>query len=271
MKIGVNRWTMPADWSLEQCFEAAAEAGFDGIELNLAEDGPITPDSTEAQIRDQVVRPAERNNIALTSLSTGLGWKYPITANEENVRRKGIEILASALRIARWMEVDAILCVPGVVTPDVSYDVAYDRALAGLKELCQIAAEQRVFIGVENVWNKFLLSPLEMARFIDEVGSPWVGAYFDAGNVLVYGYPQHWIRVLGSRIKRVHVKDFRTGIGNITGFCNPLQGDLPWHDVRAALDAAGYDGFVTAEVDGYRVEARLGLKHIAEALRAVFG
>lgn len=271
MKIGINRWTMPADWSLEQCFEAAAEAGFDGIELNLAEEGAITPESTEEQIHSDVVRPAQRNNIALTSLSTGLGWKYPITSNDEQIRRKGISVLSAALRIARWMGVDAILCVPGVVTSEVSYDTAYERALAALKELAPLAEEQRVAIGVENVWNKFLLSPLEMARFIDEVGSPWVGAYFDAGNVLVYGFPQHWIRVLGPRIKRVHVKDFRTNIGNITGFCNPLQGDLPWQEVRAALDAAGYDGFVTAEVDGYRVEPRLGLKHIAEALRAVFG
>jgi hexulose-6-phosphate isomerase len=97
-----------------------------------------------------------------------------------------------------------------------------------------------------------------------------VQAYFDAGNVLVFGYPQHWIRILGKRIKKVHVKDFRTGIGNITAFCNPLQGDLPWAEVRAALDEVGYVGPVTAEVDGYRVHPELGLKHVAEALAAVF-
>jgi hexulose-6-phosphate isomerase len=123
---------------------------------------------------------------------------------------------------------------------------------------------------VENVWNKFLLSPLEMARFLDEIGSPFVGAYFDAGNVLVHGYPQHWIRILGARIRKVHVKDFRTSIGSIAGFCNPLQGDVPWNEVRIALDEIGYGGPVTAEVEGYRVRQELGLRHIAESLRAVF-
>ena len=95
---------------------------------------------------------------------------------------------------------------------------------------------------MENVWNKFLLSPLEMARFVDELDSPWVGVYFDAGNILSYGFPQHWIEILGPRIKKVHVKDFKTQIGSIQGFANPLQGDVPWAAVRAALDGIGYGG-----------------------------
>ncbi|MCS7066570.1 MAG: sugar phosphate isomerase/epimerase, partial [Fimbriimonadales bacterium] len=157
-----------------------------------------------------------------------------------------------------------------VVTPDVPYDVAYARAQDALKRLAPEAEQRRVYIAVENVWNRFLLSPLEMARFIDEIGSEWVSVYFDAGNVLAFGYPQHWIRILGKRIKRVHVKDFRTDIGNIQGFCNPLQGDLPWMEVRAALESVGYEGYITAEVSGYRAFPELGLRHIADALRVVF-
>ena len=95
------------------------------------------------------------------------------------------------------------------------------------------AQSAQVAIGVENVWNKFLLSPIEFARFVDECGSEWVGAYFDIGNILAYGYPDQWIRTLGKRIKKVHAKDFKTGIGNIRAFCNPLQGDVPWQKVRA--------------------------------------
>jgi len=163
-----------------------------------------------------------------------------------------------------------ILCVPGTVSADVRYDVAYERAQAALRELAPEAEALGVFIGVENVWNKFLLSPLEMAHFVDEIDSAYVGVYFDAGNVLAYGYPQHWIEILGPRIKKVHVKDFQIAVGNLQGFANPLQGDVPWAAVRTALDGIGYSGFVTAEVSGYPAAPTLGLRHIAEALRQFF-
>ncbi len=270
MKIGINRWTMPPDWSLAECFRAAKRAGFDSIEINLAEDGELTLTSTETDVR-RIADSAHEAGITLSSLSNGLGWTYPLTANDPAVRRRGTEVLRAALQAAKWLGVDTILCVPGVVGSDVRYDVAYERAQAALRELIPEAEAQGVFIGVENVWNKFLLSPLEMARFVDEIGSPWAGVYFDAGNILAYGYPQHWIEILGPRIKKVHVKDFKTGIGSIQAFANPLQGDVPWAAVRAALDGIGYDGFVTAEVDGYAAASELGLRHIAESLRHVFG
>ncbi|MBM3495701.1 MAG: sugar phosphate isomerase/epimerase [Armatimonadetes bacterium] len=270
MKIGVNKWTMPSDWTLDEAFAAAKKAGFDTIEINLADSGELAPDTTEAQARSIAAR-AREAGIELSSLSTGLGWAYPFTDPDPQKARKGIANTAAQVRIAAWMGLDAVLCVPGMVTPEVSYDVAYERAQAALRELEPVAAENRVVIGVENVWNKFLLSPIEMARFVDEIGSPWVQVYFDVGNVLVYGYPQQWIRILGSRIKKVHVKDFRANIGNITAFANPLQGDVPWPGVRAAFADTGYDDVVTAEVEGYRHHPSLGLRHIAEALRAAFG
>jgi len=270
MKIGINRWTLPPEWSLAECFEAARQAGFDSIEVNIAEDGELTLTSTEAEVR-RIADSAREAGITLSSLSNGLGWKYPLTSNDPNVRRQGVEVLRAALTAAGWLGVDAILCVPGLVVADVRYDVAYERALAALKELAPEAETHGVFIGVENVWNKFLLSPLEMARFVDEIGSPWVGVYFDVGNILSYGYPQHWIEILGPRIKRVHVKDFKTEIGSIQGFANPLQGDVPWAAVRGALNGIGYHGYVTAEVGGYPAAPDLGLRHIAESLRQFFG
>ena len=270
MKIGINRWTMPRDWTLARCFAEAKTAGFDSVEINLAEEGELNLLSTEREVR-QIAASAREVGITLSSLSNGLGWPYPLTSNDPATRQKGIEILQTALRCARWLEVDTILCVPGLVTAEVGYDTAYQRAQAALQELAGEAAAVQVSIGIENVWNRFLLSPLEMARFIDEVGSPWIGAYFDVGNILLYGFPQHWIKILGSRIRKVHVKDFSTSVGNIQGFGNPLQGNVPWTAVRAALDEISYDSFVTAEVDGYTAAPELGLKHIAESLRQVFG
>lgn len=269
MKIGINRWTMPGDWSLRECFQAAHTAGFDTIEINIGESGELTPGTTEAEAR-RLAQEAADIGIGLSSLSSGLGWAWPLTDPDPQRRRQAQEITAAQLRIASWLGVDTILCVPGVVTPEVPYDVAYERAAEAIRSLIPIAEQVGVVIGVENVWNRFLLSPLEMARFVDEFNSPWVQVYFDVGNVLVFGYPQHWIRILGRRIKKVHVKDFRSGIGNIRGFANLLQGDVPWAEVRRALADAGYDDVVTAEVEGYPGAPELGLRHIAECMRAVF-
>ncbi|HZP84178.1 MAG TPA: sugar phosphate isomerase/epimerase family protein [Chthonomonadaceae bacterium] len=270
MKIGINRWTLPGDLSIGDCFQMAKRTGFDSIEINIAEDGYLTTNSTEAEVR-QIVAQAQQAGIELSSLSTGLGWKYQILSPDAQNRQQGLANIRKMLEVAEWMGVDTILVVPGRIDADTPYDDAYDRTLAAMKELAPEAERRKVAIGIENVWNKFLLSPLEFARILDEVGSPYVGAYFDAGNILAYGYPDQWIKILGQRIKKVHVKDFNTSIGNITGFCNPLQGDVPWERVRKALEAVGYDGYITAEVGGYNVHPELGLKHIAESLRAVFG
>lgn len=269
MKIGINRWTFPDHLTLNECFLIAKRSGFESIEINIAEDGELTLNSNEAEVK-AIVSQANAAGIELSSLSTGLGWRFPLTSPDESVRRQGEANIRKQLQVAKWMGVDTILVVPGIVSPDIAYDEAYSRAQESLKGLAGEAERLQVSIGVENVWNKFLLSPLEFARFLDEIGSESVGAYFDAGNVLLYGYPDQWIRILGSRIKKVHVKDFKSNIGNGTGFCNPLQGDVPWAKVRAALEAIGYNEYITAEVDGYKVHHEVGIRHIAESLRAVF-
>lgn len=269
MKIGVNRWTMPGDWSFERCLKAAKEAGFDSIEFNMAEDGVLGFEAKEPEVR-ALAETAQRIGVELSSLSTGLGWRYPLTSPDPAVREKGMQAIRKQLQIASWLGVDAILVVPGLVNEETAYDEAYERAHKALRELLPDAERLGVRIGVENVWNKFLLSPLEMRQFVDELGSPYAGVYFDAGNVLVMGYPEQWIRILGKRIIRVHVKDFKTHIGNISGFCNPLQGNVPWAKVNDALKQVGYDGYITAEVEGYPNYPELGLKHIAESLKAVF-
>lgn len=269
MKIGINRWALPPHLSLAECFAMAKQAGFDSIEINIAEDGELRTDSTETEVR-ALVTAATEAGIELSSLSTGLGWRYPLTSPDAGIRAKAVDIMKKSLEVATWMGVDTILIVPGVVNADIAYDVAYTLAQEGLRAVAPEAEARKVSVGVENVWNKFLLSPLEFRRFLDEIDSPYIGAYFDAGNVLLYGYPDQWIRILGPCIRKVHVKDFKTGIGNHGGFCNPLQGDVPWAKVRAALEEIGYDEFITAEVEGYKGHPEIGLKHIAESLRSVF-
>jgi L-ribulose-5-phosphate 3-epimerase len=269
MQIGINRWTIAPHHSLAESFAMAKTAGFDTIEINIAEDGELHTKVTQEEV-EKIVGAAQQAGIGLSSLSTGLGWRYPLSSPDPAVRAQGMANIRKQLEVAKWMGVDATLVVPGVVNGDVAYDEAYTRAQEALRELAPEAERQGVTIGVENVWNKFLLSPLEFARFLDEIDSPYVGAYFDVGNVLVYGYPDQWIRILGSRIKRIHVKDFKANIGNISAFCNPLQGDVPWQKVKEALQGIGYDGAITAEVDGYKTLPEVGLKHIAESLRAVF-
>ena len=269
MKIGINAWTFPGNLSIQQGFKVAKRGGFDAVEINLAEDGYLSMSSAEADVKS-LAKAAQNMSVELLSISTGLFWRYPLTSGDPDVAAKAKEVARKALQVASWAGADTILLIPGTVTEDLPYDVAYERALAALKELAKDAEKAKVSIGVENVWNKLLLSPLEMRDFVDKIGSEYVGAYFDVGNVLVSGYPQHWIKILGERIKKIHVKDFSTAVGNITGFNNVLEGDVNWIAVRDALRAIGYNDVVTAEVGGYKTLPELGIRHAGEALKRIF-
>lgn len=247
MKKGINHWAFPADLSLEQSFGLAKKAGFESIEVNISEDGEINLSSTQKQT-EKIVESAGKSGIQISSLSTGLFWKYSLTSPDSETRKKAIGIVKKMLEVASWLETDAILIVPGMVTEDVPYDEAYIRSQEAVKELVPAAEKYKVTICVENVWNKFLLSPLEMRDFVLSFKSEHVMAYFDVGNVLAFGYPEHWIKVLGKLIKRVHIKDFKTTVATLPGFVNLLEGDVRWPQVMEAFQKAGYDGFFTAEL-----------------------
>lgn len=276
MKIGINQWCFASGYTVEKCFELARAAGFDGVELNVnqvTESGSVnelglTLDTTVSEATE-IKQMAEKYGLELPSVSTGLHWQYSLTSNDEHAREKGKEIVVKMLELAKAIGADTVLVVPGVVTSDVSYRTAYDRALGAFKELAAEAEKFQVNIGVENVWNKFLLSPLEMRRFIDEIGSPWVGAYFDAGNVLVSGFAPHWVEILGDTIKKVHVKDFRTEVGNIHGFTSLFEGDMDWEKLMAALKAVGYDSYLTAELSPYRFDPDALIRDTADKLKTV--
>lgn len=253
MKKSISQWSFVKS-SLRECMELAKEAGFEAIELAMDKEGEITPSSTEDDIK-ALRATADEIGIEISSLATGLFWSYSLTSNDPATREKALGIGKRMLEVASWLEVDAILVVPGAVGVDfvpgsevIRYDVVYDRALEAIRSLRPVAEQFKVAVGVENVWNKFLLSPLEMRDFVDHIGSDYVGVYFDVGNVIATGYPEHWIRILGKRIQRVHFKDFRRNVGTLDGFVDLLEGDVNWKEVMAAFREIGYDGYVTAEM-----------------------
>lgn len=254
MKSGISVWAFSPDRPLPEVFRIAKSSGFDAVEVAIADDGPITPRSTEADCR-RIAEQAAEAGVEISSLASGLGWKYPITSQDASVRQKGIDAIAASLNVARWLGTDAILVVPGGVGaefisgfPVTPYDVAYENALSALRDLAPAARETGVTIGVENVWNKFLLSPLELRSFIDDAGGmPSVGSYFDMGNVVLTGYPEQWVPILGERIKRVHIKDFKRAVATLAGFCPLGEGDVDAAAVLKALKGVGYDGYITAE------------------------
>ncbi|WP_409342988.1 sugar phosphate isomerase/epimerase family protein [Paenibacillus sp. MBLB4367] len=253
MLKGVNQWCFPAGTPLEQLFAVSREAGYDAVELNINPEGDVglTMDTTASEA-EAIGRLARENGLQLRSISTSLLWRSPLSAVDPAVREQGRRVVVKQLELAEILGADTVLVVPGAVNEETSYDVCYDRSRAELELLVSEAEKRNVRIGVENVWNKFLLSPLEMRDYVDHFGSKHVGVYFDAGNILAYGFPQQWIRILGERIFKVHVKDFRPGIGTGNGFVPLLSGDVNWTAVREALQEIGYTDTLTAEVGIYK-------------------
>lgn len=272
MKKGISIWAFPAGTRLDDAFLMAKRAGFDGVEVALSDTGELTLDITEAELAE-IKAAADNAGITLYSVASGIYWKHPFTANDRKTAETARAYGRKQIEIAAALGCDTVLIVPGVVSGagepfgNIPYDVAYDRALAAMTGLAAYGKEKGVAVGVENVWNKFLLSPLEMRDFVDKTGA---AAYFDAGNVLVNGYPEHWIDILGGRIVKVHIKDFVRKIGNITGFVDLLAGDVNFAATMAALRRAGYDGFVTAEVSPYPKAPEVLLKNTALAMDAIF-
>ncbi|MCL2751775.1 MAG: sugar phosphate isomerase/epimerase [Firmicutes bacterium] len=277
MKKGISIWSFRGK-SLQESFALAKKADFDGVEVALAEDGEIRLDSSPNGLK-QVKRQADDAGIELYSVASGLYWKYSLTSDDPAQRAKAESVAKTQLDTAAALGCETVLIVPGAVSvcfaPElgvVSYDKAYERSVEAMGRLAGYAAKVKVSIGVENVWNNFLLSPLEMRDFIDKIDSPWLGSYFDVGNVLYTGYPEQWIQILGKRIKKVHFKDYRRAAGCLDGFVDLLAGDTDYPAVISALKNTGYDGWLTAEmIPPYRHYSDTIVYNTSRAMDSIIG
>ena len=237
MKKGICIGSLPG--TLEEKFRLAKDAGFDGIEINT-----VDTDEESRNLRSI----ADSVGVEIPSIMNSAHWQFPLSSPDPEVRQKSADGMKKSLASASIVGADTVLLVPGVVSEQVRYEDAYATSQKEIKELAKVAEERKVFIAIENVWSKFLLSPIEFSRYIDEIGSEYVAAYFDVGNILLYGYPQHWIRTLGSKIKKVHVKGFKVGP---KAFTYLLDSDVNWVEVMKAIREVGYDNYITAELPTY--------------------
>ncbi|MDI9469386.1 MAG: sugar phosphate isomerase/epimerase family protein [Bacillota bacterium] len=252
MKKALNAWSVPPEVEFVDLFRDLAAAGFEGVELNIDAPGrskhSLTQGMGDAELT-RILKLSEDYGLPVHSISTSLTGDL-MGSGEQADRARFAELLRCQIYYAQALGATAVLTVPGGVAATGSLAAAHRNSLETLAGLRDEIVASGIRVGVENVWNGFFVSPFDMCRFIDALETPAIGAYFDVGNVIAFADAEHWIELLGSRIVKVHVKDFkRTGGYNRGGsFVNLLQGDVNWPAVVRALGKAGYDGFLTAEL-----------------------
>ena len=243
LKKGIMWGSIGVGKTILEKFKSAKDAGFDGVEvmshLNRAE----------------VLKASEVTGLPVASVCGELHWKYLLSDPDPEIREQGITALKLSLQDASAYGTDTVLLVPGRVTDTVTYDECWMRSSDEIRKAIPLAEKLQVKIGIENVWNNFLLSPMEAATYVDQFKSPYVGFYFDCGNILNYGWPEQWIKILNKRIARVHIKEFSKKLaeeqGRRAGFgVKLLEGDVNWTAVMKSLDDTGYIGWTTIEQPG---------------------
>ncbi|MGH9448770.1 MAG: sugar phosphate isomerase/epimerase family protein [Terriglobia bacterium] len=240
IRKGVLVSMLPPRLSYLDQFKIARAAGFEALQVDT------TPDLHEAE---EIKEAAEAAGLRIDSVMNMAHWKYPLSSSDPAVVAKGLAGMRTSLHNAKLWGAHSVLLVPAVVNEQTSYRQAWARSQRQIRKLAPLAHELKVTIALEEVWNKFLLSPLEFAAYVDQFESPWVKVWFDVGNVVFYGYPQDWIRTLGPRIADVHLKDFKQR-GNCYEWVNIGEGDVDWPAVRAAFAAIGYHGTAITELKG---------------------
>jgi hexulose-6-phosphate isomerase len=243
LKKGIMWGTVGVKGSVLEKMKAVKAAGFDGAEMNSHMD------------QDEVMRARDEVGLEIPSVCGVHHWGKPLSHPDPKVRQEGLDALKQTLRDAKRYGASSVLLVPAVVNREVTYDEAYTRSQSEIRKAVPLAEELGVKIAIENVWNQFLLSPLEAARYVDEFNSPAVGWHFDVGNILNYGFPEQWIRILGKRIQKLHIKEFsrkkRDDLGLWKGFdVKLLEGDDNWPAVMKAVDEVGYRGWAITEQGG---------------------
>ena len=247
--------------SLLERFRLIKEAGFQGVEM----DSPSDLD------RDEVIEARDETGLEIHGVIDSIHWRQTLSDPDPAVRAAGIAGLETALSDAKAYGSSTVLLVPAVVNEEVSYEKAYRRSQAEIRKVLPLAQQIGVKIAIENVWNNFLLSPLEAARYIDEFSNPWIGFYFDVGNAVNYGWPEQWISILGKRILKFDIKDYsrelRDKEGPWAGFRVKLgDGSVNWNAVRKAIQDLGYRGWGSAEVHGGNRER---IREISERMNRI--
>lgn len=265
----INMWSFPPKLGVEQCFSMAKKLGFQGVEITCDLKGRFHVGASEEDCQN-VRRMAHQMSIQLTALASDIAWTYCPTSDSASHREKAVDHYRRMIQISRWLGVDSILVVPGAVQipwddkfKPIRYDTAYERSVDFIEKMLPFAEKYQIRICIENAWNHFLMSPLELCDFVDSFDHPSVRIYFDIGNILRFGVPQHWVEILGKRIHRVHVKDYKLSGNWLEGFCPLLEGDVPFKAVMSALRKSGYDRSLTAEVSP---PTEAVLKHTSKAL-----
>ena len=259
LKKSLGLGMITEDLSLSDKFKVAKDLGFDGVELNSPVDFTL----------DEINKAKANSGIETPTVVNNDHWRVPLSDPDPEVRKNCIASVAKSLEEIKELGGDTVLVVPGVVNDKVSYEDAYYRSQNSIRELIPYAEKTGMQIGLENVWNNFLISPVEAKRFIDEINHPLVGWYFDIGNVLRYGWPEHWIKTLNHRIMKLHIKEFSRELMNSSGLwegfkVDLLKGDNNWPVVmKAVSDINHQGGWLTAEVSG---GDRNHLKKISEQM-----
>jgi len=248
MKKGLTQICLGRNSLIHDGLQLCREIGYHGLEILMTEAGELRMDSGPEDYA--AIRAMSRESgVELTSLCGG----GSLTDDDPAVVAQTKAQIRKLLEAAEALEVDTVLITGGRVNEKVAYDVAYDRLLRALQELRPDAERHRVNLALENIWNKLLISPLEFRSFLDQIGSPYVGAYFDTGNIVLYGYPEQWIRILGARIKKIHFKDFKMDHRERRyEWTQLMAGSVDWPAVMREIRAIGYDDYVITEVCGER-------------------
>ena len=275
MKKGVSFFSFGQDVNLLEAAQQAAKAGYEGVELVLSESGSLNMKTSEAEL-SALRRQIEGLGLRVCAVGAWNLWENNLAGEDQKAASHAQDIIKKQIDMAAALGADTVLVVPGWVgTPFapgvVPYELAYENAQKRLARLAPYAQAARVNIGVENVWNKFLLSPLEFRRFLDEIDNPFVGAYFDVGNIIYIGFPDQWIRILGEKhIKKIHFCDARESQAGLGMFVDLMAGDVDFSAVMKALGDIRYDDWVTVEfLPNYKefpyqaiINARLSLDRI---------
>lgn len=258
MKKSINLWAFPYPdrMSLKQCLQLAKDAGFDGIELNYDLESDLSPKAGTKEFQ-AIRRMAEDIGIEISGLCSFLFWPYPLTSNDPDERARGMELAGLMTQAAHDLGTENLLVVPGAVhmpwredhdpTPN---DVCDRRARAAIAKLLPGAEKLKVHLNIENIFfNGYLLSPFEMIDFVDSFSSEFVKVHFDTGNIMEYQFPEHWIAMLGSRIRNVHLKEYtkKGSDHSLEAFRPLLDGTTNWPAVLEAFESTNYSGYLTFE------------------------